>query len=223
MWRGQPSNGVPSRLKRSQKTRATGMSSGCQGRSWKVFGSGRARTSDLLDPAEAVDGGAVEGHALLESVLELGRGDAERLGRAEDVGEPELDEADGPFLDGPEDVLLLASHAYQCRRRWAGPGHAFTRRSQMGNGAETRRCHAGTRREPPARASAAAVGFVSGGASHHHGAGSGGPAGPGAASVGGGPHQAIPVGAGRDDQGDRRTTTKEDPWRSGPRRKYSAW
>ena len=44
-WRGQPSNGVPSRLKMSQNTRATGASSGCQGRIWNVLASGRARTS----------------------------------------------------------------------------------------------------------------------------------------------------------------------------------
>ena len=30
----------------SQKTLATGTSAGCQGRTWKVFTSGRARTSD---------------------------------------------------------------------------------------------------------------------------------------------------------------------------------
>jgi hypothetical protein len=30
----------------SQKTRATPAPSSCQGSSWKVFGSGRARTSD---------------------------------------------------------------------------------------------------------------------------------------------------------------------------------
>ena len=44
-WRGQPSNGVPSRLKMSQKTRATGASSGCHGRIWNVLASGRASTS----------------------------------------------------------------------------------------------------------------------------------------------------------------------------------
>ena len=48
----------------------------------------------LLDAAEAVDGRAVEVHALLEGVLELGRGDGERLELAEHVGEPEPDEAD---------------------------------------------------------------------------------------------------------------------------------
>ena len=58
------------------------------------MGSGRASTSALLDPAEPVDGRPVEGHALLEGVLELGGSDAEGLGRPEDVGEPELDEAD---------------------------------------------------------------------------------------------------------------------------------
>ena len=105
-----PRTGVPSRLKMSQNTRATGASSGCQGRIWNVFGSGRASTSLSWTRREAVDGRPVEGHALLEGVLELGRGDAERLGGAEHVGEPELHEADGPLLDRPQHVVLLASH-----------------------------------------------------------------------------------------------------------------
>ena len=42
----------------------------------------------LLHAAEPVDGRAVELHALLEGVLELGRGDGERLQLAEHVGEP---------------------------------------------------------------------------------------------------------------------------------------
>ena len=33
------------------------------------------------------------------------------FGRPEDVGEPELDEADAPLLDRPQHVLLLAPHA----------------------------------------------------------------------------------------------------------------
>ena len=56
-----------------------------RGSSWKVLGSGMASTSRLLDPAEAVDGRPVEGHALLQGVLELGGRDVEVLGRAEDV------------------------------------------------------------------------------------------------------------------------------------------
>ena len=133
-------------------------SSGCQGRIWNVLAIGPGQHVALLDPAEAVDGRAVEGHALLEGVLELGRGDGEGLGRAEDVGEPQLHEADGPLLDRPEHVLLLAPHvasavrhsrgrsapvpvgpadrALQCRRPRRGLADEFTRRLQSGNGRE---------------------------------------------------------------------------------------
>ena len=71
----------------------------------------------LLDPAEAVDRRAVEGHPLVEGVLELGRRDREGLRDAEDVGEPELDELDAPLFDGPQHVLTLALHrrASSCR------------------------------------------------------------------------------------------------------------
>ena len=59
---GRRSNGVPSRLATSQKTRATAESSSCQGRSWNVLGSGRARTSasctrlnpSMADPSKVI-------------------------------------------------------------------------------------------------------------------------------------------------------------------------
>ena len=47
--------------------------------------------------------------------LELGRGDGEALQRAEDVGEPEADEADPALLDGPQDVVELLLHASSLR------------------------------------------------------------------------------------------------------------
>ena len=72
----------------------------------------------LLDPREPVDGRSVERHPLLEGVLELGGGDGERLGGTEHVREPKLDEADGPLLDHPEHVLLLAAHSTSA----PGPG-----------------------------------------------------------------------------------------------------
>ena len=65
----------------------------------------------LLDPGEAVDGRPVEGHPLFEGVLQLGRGDVERLGDAEHVGEPQLHEADAAFLHGPQHVVLLGIHS----------------------------------------------------------------------------------------------------------------
>ena len=77
------------------------------------LGVGHGEHVALLDPAEAVDGRPVEGHALLEGVLELGRGDLEGLRGAEHVGEPHLDEAHAPFLDRPQHVVLLAFHRPQ--------------------------------------------------------------------------------------------------------------
>ena len=77
----------------------------------------------LLDPAEPVDGRAVEGHPLVERVLQLGRGDVEPLGGPQDVGEPQLDEADAPLLDCPEHVIPLALH----RTSFACPGTRLLR------------------------------------------------------------------------------------------------
>jgi hypothetical protein len=94
-------------LTMSQKTRATPAPSSYQGRSWKVVRSGRARTSDSW-VRRSRRWPAVEGHALVEGVLELGRGDVERLVATEHVGEPELDEANAALLDGSQDVLRLA-------------------------------------------------------------------------------------------------------------------
>ncbi len=64
----------------------------------------------FLDPAVALDGGAVEAHALVEGGLELDGGDGERLEDAEDVGEPEAHEAHPSLLDGSEHVLQLVFH-----------------------------------------------------------------------------------------------------------------
>jgi len=66
----------------------------------------------FLDPAVALDGRAVEGHALLERDLQLGRRDLHRLEEAEHVGEPKADEPHAAFLDGAQDVLELALHAH---------------------------------------------------------------------------------------------------------------
>ncbi len=68
----------------------------------------------LLDRVEASDRRAVEAHARLERVVELRRVDRERLQLAEDVGEPEADEADVALRDDRLHVLrgvrLLLCH-----------------------------------------------------------------------------------------------------------------
>ena len=65
----------------------------------------------LLHPAEPVDGGTVELHALLEGRVELHGGDGDRLDLAEHVGEPEPNQPDPSFLDGPQHVVLLVIHS----------------------------------------------------------------------------------------------------------------
>ena len=93
----------------------------------------------FLDPAVALDGRPVEGHALFEGGLELGRGDGEALQGAQDVGEPEADEPDTALFDRPQDVVELLLHASSLRtppydpRGRIGPE---TERSCSGNGGE---------------------------------------------------------------------------------------
>jgi hypothetical protein len=86
----------------------------------------------LVHSGEALDRGAVEADALRESALELGRGNRHRLEKAEDVGEPQPDEADVPLLDRPQDELLLPLHAISLSR-----SHYFAV-------SPTHRCHQGT-------------------------------------------------------------------------------
>ena len=87
------------------------------GQQLEGLGVGAGQHVGLLDPAEPVDGRAVEGHPLVEGVLQLRRGDVEPLGGPEHVGEPQLDEADAPLLHGPEHVVPLALHrtSFACR------------------------------------------------------------------------------------------------------------
>ena len=73
----------------------------------------------LLDRVEAGDRRAVEAHARLECVVELGGVDRERLQLAEDVGEPEADEADFVLEDECLHVLRrlgLILHRADLRR-----------------------------------------------------------------------------------------------------------
>ena len=102
----------------SQNMRATGASLAAPREDLEGVGIRHGEHVGLLDAAEALDGRAVEGHALLEGVLELGRGDGEALELAEHVGEPEPDEAHAALLDGPEDVVELVLHPESL----AGPG-----------------------------------------------------------------------------------------------------
>jgi hypothetical protein len=101
----------------------------------------------FLDPAVPLDGRAVERHALDQGGFELRRGDREALQETQDVGEPETDEPDAPFLDGSEHVVGLCLHGEslagadrgstsRCARN-ARSGGVFTRRSQWGNEWET--------------------------------------------------------------------------------------
>src|SRR5205823_10130451 len=46
-----------------------------------------------------------ESHAVLERGLELGNRDREALEHPQDIHEPQPDEANRPFLDGPQDVV----------------------------------------------------------------------------------------------------------------------
>ena len=78
----------------SQNIRPTPCSSGRHGSTANVLGSGSAIMSDssialkpvIDEPSKPMPG--------LERVLQLGRVDRERLQLAQDVGEPEADEAD---------------------------------------------------------------------------------------------------------------------------------
>ena len=94
----------------SQNIRASGACGSAHGQQLEGVGVGHGEHVALLDPGEAVDRRAVEGHALLEGVLQLGRGDGEALQLTEDVGEPQPDEADAALLDRSEHVVLLAFH-----------------------------------------------------------------------------------------------------------------
>jgi len=69
----------------------------------------------LLGAREAVDRAAVEGHALVERILEFRGGDVERLVASQHVGEPQLDEANAALLDGSQYVLSLALHMHHSR------------------------------------------------------------------------------------------------------------
>ena len=65
----------------------------------------------LLDGVEARDGRAVEAHAVVERILDLGRRDGEALEVPFEVGEPEEDEVDALLLDALENTSALGGIA----------------------------------------------------------------------------------------------------------------
>ena len=67
----------------------------------------------LADTGESLDCGTIESDAVRERGLELGGRDRDGLQVAEDVGEPEPDEADLPLFHGTQDEFLLAVHDIQ--------------------------------------------------------------------------------------------------------------
>ena len=78
----------------------------------------------LLDPAEALDRGAVEAHPLGERSLELLGRDREGLQEAQHVGEPQADEPDTSLLDRAQHVLGFGGQ--HGTRVGAAPGGSVT-------------------------------------------------------------------------------------------------
>jgi hypothetical protein len=109
-WRGSPAKGCA--VERGEIAEHPGrhLVLATPGQQLEGAGVGAGEHVALLDAAEAVDGRAVELHALVERVLELRGGDGERLQLPEHVGEPEAYEAHPALLDGAQHVLLLAIH-----------------------------------------------------------------------------------------------------------------
>ena len=138
----------------SQKTRATGSSCPCQGRSWNVLASGRASTSaswTRLKPSMADPSKVMPSSSAFSSSAGVM---LNAFGVPEDVGEPQLDEADAPLLDRAQHVVPLVSapaHSPRSPPPASGRGHRpgepgrrvaaamFTLRSHAGNSRGNRR------------------------------------------------------------------------------------
>ena len=99
----------------SQNTRASVAFGSPHGSTSKVFGVGHGEHVALLDADEPVDRRAVEGHPVLERVLQLGRADGEALQVAEHVGEPQADRAARPRSSTRAQTRspLLFEHAHR--------------------------------------------------------------------------------------------------------------
>ena len=117
------------------------------GQELERLGIGPGQDVGLLHPAEPVDGRPVEGHPLVEGVLQLRRRDVEPLGGPEDVGEPQLDEADAALLDRSQYVVALALHPTS----FAGAGPPSSTRA---HGTAAPRRYPGTVEGAPVRSSA---------------------------------------------------------------------
>ena len=70
-------------------------------------GIGDRQHVSFLDAREPVDRRAVERHAVLERVLELGGADREALQIAEHVGEPQAHESHAAFFDSAQHVVAM--------------------------------------------------------------------------------------------------------------------
>ena len=109
-----------------------------------MFGSGMRSMSDSwtrLKPSIAEPSKVMPSSRAVSSSAGV---DGEALELAEDVGEPQADEADAAFLDGSEHVVVLVLHRASLTGRGEGlrrpgtPRHApFTLRSHPGNNRET--------------------------------------------------------------------------------------
>ena len=130
----------------------------CPRQQLECGGVGPGENVGLVNPAETVDRRTVELHTLVEHRLELGRRDRNRLELAEDVGEPQADEAHAALFDRAKDVFLFSRHEdsrwwhVACRNgerfpsvagpstQWKACGHPFTLRSQSSNNGENDGC-----------------------------------------------------------------------------------
>ena len=66
----------------------------------------------FLDPREPFDRGAVEPHPFGKGAFQFLRRDGERLQESEDIREPQPDELDAAFLNGPKNELCVAREGH---------------------------------------------------------------------------------------------------------------
>ncbi len=102
----------------SQKTRGLGRRRVAPRQDLERVRIGDRQHVGFLDAGEPVDRRPVEGHPVTEGVLQLGGADGEALEVAEDVGEPQPDQAHAALLDAAQHVVaLLLQHL-------ASPNHS---------------------------------------------------------------------------------------------------
>ena len=83
----------------SQKMRASATFGIAPREQLERVGVGHRQHVGFLHTREPIDGRAVEGHAVVECVLQLGGGDGEALERAQHVGEPQSHQPHATFFD----------------------------------------------------------------------------------------------------------------------------